>query len=98
MCIPITLGYLYAHRTIGFEQSDFAYSYLWIHCFDCPYRQFCKSSELCVYLPSGVDVGAGVVVASDVDVGAGVVVSILYRINKIKQSRYQRFLSHVIMY
>ena len=49
---------------------------------------------VCVYLPSGVDVGAGVVVASGVDVGAGVVVSFLYR-KKFKQSRYKRYLSYV---
>ena len=36
-----------------------------------------------LFLPSGVDVGAGVVVASGVDVGAGVVVSFFCKKNRI---------------
>ena len=60
---------------------------------------------MCVYLPSGVDVGDGVVVASAVDVGAGVVVSFLYRI-KIKMtvakiavsSKYAHSIPFLIIY
>ena len=41
------------------------------------------------HLPSGVDVGDGVVVAFAVDVGAGVVVSFLYRIKVKKKRQYK---------
>ena len=57
------------------EQSEFLCSLLYAFAACIVFIACSHNRPGCVYLPSDVDVGAGVVVASGVDVGAGVVVS-----------------------